>query len=43
MVSRDVSRMTTRMSSRLVEAKGVLIGVWRDRRRLGVLRFDGLQ
>ena len=42
MVSRGVARITTWMLSRLVEAKGVLIGVWRDRRRLGVIRFGAL-
>ena len=43
MVSRVVSRITTWMPSGPMEAKGILIGIWRDRRRLGFLQFGGLQ
>jgi len=42
MVSRDGSGMTTWMASRPVEAKRILIGIWRDRHRLDIVRFGGL-
>jgi len=35
--------MTAWVSRRLMEAKGILIGICQDRRRLGLLRFGGLQ
>jgi len=43
MVPRNGSGMAAWVSRRLMEAKGVLIGIWQDRRRLGILRFGGFQ